>query len=365
LARHYRIAVALSLLAALAASVAAVAWTATGPGRRGLQVATWRGEFQTKLRAVFFAPFTAATGIPITDVAWDGSVETLREMIQSPLRPHDLVLLDGPGLEQACEAGLVLRLDPAPVDEPADLVPGAVHRCGVAVAAWSLVLAWDARRFGDVPPGGWADLWDSARNPGTVALRRSPYLTLELALLGDGVAPTDVYARLATDAGVVQALARLEQLRGRVRWWRAGDQPAAWLADGSVAAAALFHDRLAAARAGGADAGTVPGAPLVAMDFVAIPKGADHPEEARRLIALMSAAEPQARFALVSGYGPVSRSAAARLPAERSEYVQPPVAGGLMVDAGFWAAHGPRLSAAFAAWLEASGMDVWTVAPRP
>ena len=94
----------------------------------------------------------------------------------------------------------------------------ALGRCGQPAGFFRSVLFWDSSRL-TVPPH-WATLWDVARYPGQRAFFRGPRLTLELALLADGVPPGKIYSQLSTQAGIDRAFRKLSQLRPYIIWWK-------------------------------------------------------------------------------------------------------------------------------------------------
>ncbi|MXV36645.1 MULTISPECIES: extracellular solute-binding protein [unclassified Saccharibacter] len=79
------------------------------------------------------------------------------------------------------------------------------------------ILVWDQARL-NTPPK-WQDLWNVVQLPGKRALPKSARLTLEIALLSDGVPPQRIYRTLATSRGVAHAFHRLDQLRPYIVWW--------------------------------------------------------------------------------------------------------------------------------------------------
>ncbi|MCX5616858.1 extracellular solute-binding protein [Bombella sp. TMW 2.2559] len=94
----------------------------------------------------------------------------------------------------------------------------ALGQCGQPAGFFRSVLFWDSSRL--TAPPHWAALWDVARYPGQRAFFRGPRLTLELALLADGVPPKKIYAQLSTSAGIDRAFHKLSQLRPYIIWWR-------------------------------------------------------------------------------------------------------------------------------------------------
>ncbi|MCT6813585.1 extracellular solute-binding protein [Bombella apis] len=94
----------------------------------------------------------------------------------------------------------------------------ALGRCGRSAGFFRNVLFWDTSRI--TTPPHWPTLWDVARYPGQRAFFQGPRMTLEIALLADGVPPNQVYAQLSTPAGIDRAFHKLNQLRPYIIWWR-------------------------------------------------------------------------------------------------------------------------------------------------
>ncbi len=72
-------------------------------------------------------------------------------------------------------------------------------------------------------------------------------MTLEWALIADGVSPTDVYKVLGTPAGVDRAFKKLDSIKSSIVWWEAGAQPPQLLSDGAVVMTQVYNGRIDAA----------------------------------------------------------------------------------------------------------------------
>lgn len=90
--------------------------------------------------------------------------------------------------------------------------------CGMPAGFFRNVLFWDSSRI--TTPPRWTTLWDVARYPGQRALFQGPRVTLEVALLADGVPPAQIYKELSTPQGVDRAFQKLNQLSPYIIWWR-------------------------------------------------------------------------------------------------------------------------------------------------
>ena len=174
---------------------------------------------------------------------WDGSLATLREAALSRTPLWLAAMVDNTTLYAACRDGLVQTLPAATTVDKTH--PPAASPCGIQAGEESIVLAWDRNRLGDTAPS-WGDFWDIARHPGKRALRLDPRGTLEIALMADGVAPGDIYAVLASPAGVDRAFRKLDQLRPYLVWWRTPLEATRIMSSGAALMLSTPHDRLLA-----------------------------------------------------------------------------------------------------------------------
>lgn len=95
-------------------------------------------------------------------------------------------------------------------------------QCGQPAGYFRNMLFWDSSRL--TTPPHWADLWDVARYPGQRTFFKGPRITLEIALLADGVPPSHIYRQLSTSQGIDRAFRKLDQLRPYIIWWSSASQ---------------------------------------------------------------------------------------------------------------------------------------------
>jgi putative spermidine/putrescine transport system substrate-binding protein len=324
---------------------------------RDLTVVSWGGAYQDAQREAYFRPWMQATGQRMLEETWDGGIGQLRARMAAGDNTWDVVQVEGEELLLGCAEGLFERLEFGPLGGPGAYIPEAVQPCGVGAVIYAFVLAWDRSRLTQ-PPRDWADFFDTQRIPGRRALRRGPKVTLEIALLGDGVPLGQVYAVLATPEGVDRAFRKLETIRDQLAWWERGSAPARWLTAGEVALSAAYNGRIAAANAGGQDLGMLWSQTLYTLDYWVIMR--DSPNKARAMDFLRFAgrADRQAELAARIPYGVTAVGANERL--SRQVLDQMPTApqnaaGRLRISDRFWLANIDRLNARFDAWLGGHG----------
>ena len=282
-------------------------------------------------------PFTDATGIPTRMAAYNGGQDGIRAQVAAGA---DVIAVEGADLGAACEQGLLVPLP----DPPEDFLP-PVSRCGWPIIVWASVVAFDRDRL-DGEPATIADFFDLDRFPGKRGLRRRAYGAVEWALAADGVPLDRVYRTLATPEGQARAFAKLDTIRHAVVWFDTWSEPNDLLHAGEVVMSQSTNGR--ARLAGQA---ILWDAHLYDVDSWAVASGVDF-DRAMRFIRFATEAEPLARRAAHLSYGPGRQASVALIDPDVREHL--PTAHldeGLRADAAFWADHGERLEARFAAWL--------------
>jgi putative spermidine/putrescine transport system substrate-binding protein len=306
------------------------------------------------LGAAYVDPFAKTRGIAVQSLSYDGQTTELTQMVTAHAPVWDVMQVESRTLQLGCQQGLFEKLDPARVPPAASLIPGALSECGVGIFTWAQALVYsDQLRDG---PRSWADFWNTRKYPGKRGLRHSAKYTLEIALLADGVAAKDVYAALATEAGVARAFRKLDQLAKDTVWWEAAAQPSALMAAGVVSMSSGYTLWFDPAQERNLHTRIVWRQSLYDMDSWAIPKGSSKLDEAYRFISFASSPERQKALSEQMTYGPTNLSAVPLLPARLAANLPSSadnLAGALRIDTAFWIAHGDALERRFTSWAPA------------
>ena len=333
---------------------------------RPITIASLGGALQDAQQKAVFAPFSAASHIPIHLAGWDGLLATLqnRARLGVPTTDRDLVLMENSSVRIACQQGLFLPIDPGWL---AGSPPGdAISRCGIGAMRIDLVLAWDKSRI-DVAPS-WADFWDVARRPGKRGLRRDPRGTLEIALLADGVAPDEVYRTLGTADGLDRAFRKLDQLRPYIVWWDTPAEAVQIIESGAVLMTSAPNGEVASAnQVGHRDFGiqwqqsvsmmlswAIPGRPIPTGGDAGTPAATERGARIGQLLSFMDDPARQADFvqryeavSLVPGVPPAGQALPDDSPAT-PEHLH----DALAEDDGFWLTHFDQVKARFDTWID-------------
>jgi len=318
-------------------------------GARSLVVADPGGPFAEGYRKAFYDPFTAATGIVINRVARDAEpTAQFKSIVETQSYIWDVCTLTLSARLILEEQGLLepLNLSAASV---VDVMPEAVHTNMLGVDVYSTVLAYNTETLPQAPEG-WAALWDLRRFPGRRALRRNPIDTLEIALMADGVAPSDLYP-----LDVDRAFAKLDEIKEHIDvWWTGGAQSTQLLESGEVDLIAGWNARMQAAVDNGAPVKLVWRGGLYSIEGWGIPRGSPKADLAREFVAFCARADMQAKFTDDLAYGPTNLKAYAHIKPNRAQLLPTApqnLAQMTLASEPYWKAHRAQLTERFNTWL--------------
>lgn len=356
------------LIGTAAALATATALTTAAHAAGEITVVSWGGAYTKSQVEAYHKPWMAETGNTIISEDYNGGLAEVKAQVEAGNVTWDLVDVELSDAIRGCDEGLLEELDlaalpAAPDGTPAgeDFIDGTLHDCAVANIIWSTIYAYDSSKISDGPTS-MADFFDLEKFPGKRGLRKGPKANLEMALIADGVEPSEVYDLLGTDEGVDRAFAKLDTIKSEVVWWEAGAQPPQLLADGEVAMTTAYNGRIFnAVAAEDKPFEIVWDGQVWDLDLWVIPKGAPNKDLAMEFIKFSTATEQLAAQASWISYGPARMSSA---PLVGSYNSKPDLAMGpqmptapenfenaIQNDFEFWADNQDELNERFNAWL--------------
>lgn len=220
-------------------------------------IMSWGGAYQNSQLRAYAEPYAALTGITIT---WDESsneaIAKLRAATEAGNMTYDLVDVEGPDSQRACDEGLAEEIDFEEV-----LAPGTdgssvtddfgatgslINDCFVPQIVFSTTFGYrtDVAEWNGAVPDSLCAIFDLETFPGMRALEQRPKKNIEWALLCDGVAQEDLYDVMSTPEGIDRAFAKLDTIRDSVIWWSAGAETPQLLADGEAVFGSTYNGRL-------------------------------------------------------------------------------------------------------------------------
>lgn len=290
--------------AGLIAATAVGALSTASYAEDTLTIASFGGKVQEDLVATLFGPAAAKAGVELREESHDG-LAGARVQVQSGSPAWDIVHLGAEDCAIGSTQDLFEPLDYSVIN--ADGIPkGAQAENWIGTNSYSVVLAWRTDKFGDNPPKNWKDFWDVEAFPGRRALSVYPQEMMEIALLGDGVARSDIYPM-----DVDRSLASIEKIKPHIAvWWSSGAQSAQLIKDGEVDLEAIWGSRVAGVIKDGAPVEFTYEDGLAGFGCVAVLKGSANAGKAQELIAHAVSPEIQSRIPTMMGYyGPANLKA--------------------------------------------------------
>ena len=321
---------------------------------RDLTIVSSGGAYEQALKRAYIGPFAEKEGVPYKLDQWSSDVAKLRAQVESGAIAWDLMAVESPTMQAACDEGLLEPIDWSKFPQSADFLPGVMKKCGLINNFNAAIMAYDGDKIADGPTS-FADFWDVKKYPGQRGVHYTAFETLEIALLADGVPSGDVYKILSTPQGVDRAFAKLDQLKPYIVWWRTGSESMQRLVSGEVVMTTTWNGRPYSVnqtdkknfkvvwQAGG----------LLEQDGMAIVKGSPNKDLAMKFLAFYGSPEPEAEFYKLIPYGGANKKSydlvdtatLRNLPSspENIRYLTP-------ADNDFWADNREALTARFNIW---------------
>lgn len=310
---------------------------------------SYGGSFQEALEKHAAKPFTEETGINVNIVPTPDLARIKAQLLTGNI---EWDIFSGAGAEVAAgsKQGFWERLDHSSFDI-GDLVapPG---NDSISWNYYAAGIAWDPAKFTpEKHPTTFAEYFDLKKFPGRRVLynnmRSSP---LEMALLGDGVAPKDIYP-LDLD----RAFKALDRIKPSIATWMGTAQQAISLVQtGEVDFSVTYANRVKATTepGGGKQLAFSFEQNLLYSEDFAVLKGAPSKENAMKLVAYFLRPEVQARVMNQTGLIPVSKKAVPMLSAEARKW-QPDLSkpNNLKIDGAYWAENFDAVSRRFKEWV--------------
>ncbi len=336
--------------AVMAALVGTALLGATAASARDLMIVGFGGGFQDNARKALFQGYAAATGQKVNDDVYNGEMAKLYSMVKSGDVTYDVIMVEAPELVRGCEDGIFEKIDWSVVKKD-KFIPGGTSTCGAGAVLWGVTLFYDSTKIKD-GPDTYAKLWDVKTYPGKRSLRFGPKMTMEIALLADGVPAADVYKVLATPAGQKRAFDKLDQIKPHVVWWKSGAQPVQLVGSGEVAYAVGYTGRIVRANDGGAKYPLLWKTMLYSVDSWAVVKGSPNAKEGMKMIDWITDAKPLLALAETWAVSPANAEAAAnpKLREKNPGMLSAHINDGLFINTEFWVANGDDLEQKFNAW---------------
>lgn len=302
--RRFWRAVSLIAVAVSAAGCATAESDASGTGDGGahslggeLIWADYGGPTNEARQEAYFASFEAETGVEVVSVTIADAI--MQSMLTGDGGEYDLFQASIPDTINNVE-----NLMELPDDARSDLLPESLQPYGVGGFYLAFAQGWLTETFPEGGPEDWVDFFDVESYPGLRAWPGSPGsfdVSLEVALLADGVPPEDLYP-LDFD----RAYAKMDELRPHLIFYTSYPEVQQLLTSGSASMAVTVSGQYTALANAGEDVTVQWNEAIIAPNIFVIPRTASNPDAAVALARWMNAGEREAVFSERTLYGPVN-----------------------------------------------------------
>ena len=314
-----------------------------------LTLVSWGGMFQDGQVAAASDPFAKESGATMLS---DGPTEysKVKAQVDSNNVSWDIVDSDTIWAASQCgEDGLLQPLDLDIVDV-SNIPDGLVGECYVPAMQYGYIIMYNEDKYGDNPPTGWADFFDTENFPGKRGIAGFEDIgpgVYEGVLLADGVAADDLYP-LDMD----RVYEKLDEVRDSFIFWTTGAESQQMIESGEADMALVWSGRGYEAVVNGAPYKPIWNQGLVVSDALGVPKNAKNPDAAFAYINYYLGAKQQAKLTELTSYSPVHVGSKPNLDELASQYLvtSPEIAPQVIAtDSNWW---GDNYDEQLSVWLE-------------
>lgn len=329
--------------AALMAPAIVIPGRARGAGR--VVAVNFGGAMGDAKQKAVYAPFTKDTGIEVIVVPGP-DLAKIRAQVQSRDVEWDVVDLLDPWVPAGARLGLLEPIDEKVVDRTG-VLSKASSPFAVGGSVYAGGIAFPTGRLGKAPKT-WPEFWDAKGFPGRRGLRNRVTDTLEIALMGDGVAPGDVYP-----CDVERAFKALDRIKPAVSHWIAQTaQTVSLIQQNETDFTYTYTTRVKDMQAAGVPMGYSFQQNTMGVGWAGVVKGSPRKEAAMQLLSYIAKPELQVQLANLSGDAPCYAGALAKVdPAARKWMPDVTDPSNLFVDAAWWDSRIDELTRRFKEWL--------------
>ena len=302
------------MLIALTQSLLASLIAVTTVAHAEVNFVSWGGAYAESQQKAYVDTYQ---GGDVNFLEYQGGLDEIRNQVNSGNVTWDIVDVLSHDAIVGCNEDLFEELDrdmfeKAPDGTPMDddIMMEVPNDCVVPQIFWSYITFYNEGYFKGTQPSTIADFFDLNKFPGKRGLRSWPHGLIEMALIADGVAISNVYKVMSTEAGIDQAFNMLDKIEDDVVFWSSGEEPLELVRSGKVSMSLAFNGRVGSAVLTGKDKFiTIWDGQVLDADWLVVVKGAPNLEEAKKFLIHASAPAQQAGQARFINYGPMRASA--------------------------------------------------------
>ena len=263
-----------------------------------LAIALWGGRFTENFEIAYLKPFTEETGIPVLAVG-SPDMAKVRAMVKTNNVDWDLILPVSSWVTAGEHEGTWEDIDYSIVDMT-DAADGTKRDQALGFEIVSGGIAWSKERDGEPGqhPETFAQFFDPEAIEGRRGLRTRPGETFEMALLGDGVKPEDLYP-----LDIERAFKALDRIKDSVsNWIAATPKTIELISQNECDFTYTYNGRVYGAQQAGLPIDYSFKQNINFVDWMAVIKGTKNKDAAMRLLAFIMRPDRQAAMTNLMAY---------------------------------------------------------------
>jgi putative spermidine/putrescine transport system substrate-binding protein len=311
-----------------------------------ISLISWGGAYRRAIQTAFVDPFTKETGIEV-QIADTPDLAKVKAQVTSGDIQWDVFDCPGSMALSGSTEGFWEPLDKSVIDTSDINVP--VGNDYLPYYTYAGGIGWDPKRFADgKQPTDFPQFWDPKGFPGRRGLRTRISETLDIALLGDGVAPDKLYP-----LDVERGFKALDRIKPYVKTWIAETpQTIALVQNGEIDFSYTYSGRVWAAQKEGVSINFSFAQTLNGLNYMCVLKGTPRKAAAMKFMAMLVRPDRQAAFADILGYTPTVRKAMPLVSAETKKWL-PDMTNprNAVMNDKWWQANYTTLQKRFSEWL--------------
>jgi putative spermidine/putrescine transport system substrate-binding protein len=307
------------------------------------------GSYEQRYRTAVVEPFEQETGIKVVMTTGAPDVSRTKAMVEVGRVEWDVLETFAGNLGPLLSLDLLDKLDYSVIDTSDLFDQSKVTPYYVPRQLYSINLWWNTNA---IPGGlsGWADVWDTNRFPGKRGFSDDHPITLETALIADGVAPNRLYP-----LDVNRALRSLDKIKSQTVFQQINSLTNL-IAQQSVVTGAggPALNRIRTLIADGRPIKYTWKQAFVDLESLGVLKGAPNRANAMRFVAYTLRPEVQLRVLDALGFTPTVKKARAQIDPVRGADLaasEQTVGDSVFLDPLWYAKHGIEASKQFQKWL--------------
>ena len=282
-------------------------------------VVSWGGAYTESQIKAYVDTYDATT---VKFENYNGGLGEVRAQVESGAVIWDVVDVLPDQAITGCDEGLFEDISaeygnftPAPdgtgmIEDMANSGVTNLSDCCAPQIFWSYVVFYDPTNFPGAVPTTMADFYDVEKFSGKRGIHTWAQANIEMALVADGVDPTQVYNILSNQTGAIdRAFDKLDTIKDDVVFWSAGSKPLELVKSGEVSMALAYNGRVGAAiLSEGENFEYMWHGQVLEQEYICLMSGSPNRDEALAFMIHASSPESQALQAKYIPYGPMRAS---------------------------------------------------------